>query len=204
MQAEKRALRALQRNRLAALAPEAKADAAAAAAAALAGSGPWRRSACLLAFWPLADEIDATGLLAAAAALGRPVYLPRLAGADLEFRLWRPGDRLSADGPFGLREPLPAAPAFDPAAAPGPLLVLVPGLAFDAAGRRLGRGKGYYDRFLHRLRGVRPDLTALGYGFAEHLVDAVPAGPGDAGLDAWCLSGKIVECPRRRAPDSLY
>jgi len=61
-------------------------------------------------------------------------------------------------------------------------VVVVPLLAFDRQGRRLGYGGGFYDRTLARLRRAGPVL-AIGYGFAAQQVDAVPSGPLDAPLD---------------------
>jgi len=61
-----------------------------------------------------------------------------------------------------------------------PDVVLVPGLAFTAAGHRLGQGGGWYDRFL---AGVRPDCLTIGVGFAEQLLDAVPTEAHDIILD---------------------
>jgi 5-formyltetrahydrofolate cyclo-ligase len=59
-------------------------------------------------------------------------------------------------------------------------LVLAPGVAFDLQGHRLGRGKGFYDRLLADVRGVK-----CGVAFDEQIVDAVPVGPLDVGVD--CL-----------------
>ncbi len=64
------------------------------------------------------------------------------------------------------------------------ILVATPGLAFDRAGNRLGRGKGYYDRFLAGARGaLGRDITAIGLGFSEQLVEEVPHTERDQRLD---------------------
>jgi 5-formyltetrahydrofolate cyclo-ligase len=67
--------------------------------------------------------------------------------------------------------------------------VVAPGLAFDRAGRRLGYGGGYFDGFLPRLR---PDCPVVGVCFAEQLVDAVPAGPRDRGVDVVVTDREVV------------
>lgn len=65
-------------------------------------------------------------------------------------------------------------------------LIIVPGVAFDAFGNRLGRGKGYYDRLLSRLRSHSLDVVAIGVGYDHQLVDRVPTEPHDAFLDFVC------------------
>ena len=108
---------------------------------------------CIVAgYWPMRDELDPRPLMEALAAQGCRLVLPAVAGPDapLAFRLWQPGGGLE-DGPYGTRHP----PASSPQAAPG--LLLVPLLAFDRHGYRLGYGGGFYDRTL-------ADLSALGGG----------------------------------------
>lgn len=60
----------------------------------------------------------------------------------------------------------------------------MPGLGFTRDGARIGYGGGYYDRALRALRAARPDVLAVGFGFALQVVDALPVGPHDAPLDA--------------------
>ena len=77
-------------------------------------------------------------------------------------------------GAFGVNEPVGGAPA------PPPDLVIVPGLAFDSTGARLGRGKGYYDRWL----GANPAVKTLGVCFSCQILERLPAEPHDARVDA--------------------
>ena len=140
----------------------------------------WSAAACVLLYAPLADEPD---LLALLGECGRTFCVPRiespapptLAAVAVT---GPPGDDLPGwrRGPFGLWEP--AGEALDPARID---LVLVPGLAFTRDGRRLGRGKGFYDRFLPTLR---PDCFKCGVCFDLQLVDALPTEPHDVRLDA--------------------
>jgi 5-formyltetrahydrofolate cyclo-ligase len=129
--------------------------------------------ALVAGFWPMGDEIDIRPLMrrleAAGHALALPVTTPR--GQPLVFRRWRFGAPL-VPGRFGTSVPPEEAGMVTPDA------LLVPLLAFDAAGLRLGYGGGYYDRTLAALPGV----WALGVAFAGQQVAKVPAGMHDVPL----------------------
>ena len=114
-------------------------------------------------------------LLACGCKVALPVTPPPGVDAPLTFRLWRPGQALTAAS-FALHEPSKATPVVEPD------IVLAPLLAFDRAGRRLGYGKGHYDRTLADLRG-RKDILALGLALSAQEVDCVPTGPHDVPLD---------------------
>lgn len=133
------------------------------------------------AYYPMAGEIWPLRLMAALKAKGHSLALPVMQGkADpLLFRAWAPGDELIA-GVWGIRQPAPTQPAVLPD------ILLVPLLAFDAHGYRLGYGGGYFDRTLHDLRGRKP-ILAVGLGLDELEVDAVPHLDYDERLD-WILT----------------
>ena len=78
--------------------------------------------------------------------------------------------------------PDPSWPVLDLARA-GKMLVAAPGLAFDRSGNRLGRGKGYYDRFLSRARAAGAPLVVIAVCFSEQVVDAVPHAETDQPVD---------------------
>jgi 5-formyltetrahydrofolate cyclo-ligase len=139
--------------------------------------------ATIAGFWPMGTEIDIRPLLHALEARGHGLALPVTPrrGNPLHFRAWRFGAPLAA-GPMGTRQPPPEAPKVTPA------LLLVPLLAFDRAGRRLGYGGGYYDRTLAAL----PGAARLGVGFAAQEVPAVPAGPEDVPLPAIATDRGLV------------
>jgi 5-formyltetrahydrofolate cyclo-ligase len=145
------------------------------------GSIPLAPGAAVSAYWPKGDELDPRPAMAALAARGHPIGLPVVAGrgAPLMFRRWAPGDRLEPAG-FGLSEPAGDRPEVAPA------LLLVPLLAFDRRGARLGYGGGFYDRTLARLRDAGGAL-AVGVAYAGQEMPALPQGPGDRTLD-WILT----------------
>lgn len=132
-------------------------------------------------YWPISTEIDVRPLLARLHERGVICALPVVKDADapLIFRRWRPTDALQ-EGPYGTRHP--AAEAGEVV----PEVLLVPLLAVDDAGHRLGHGGGYYDRTLAALRQRRP-IIAIGVGFAIQRLGRVPHGEGDQRLD-WLLS----------------
>lgn len=138
-------------------------------------------------YWPMGGELDVRPLLLAAHAAGAQLALPVVTERHrpLEFRLWRPGDALDP-GAHGTVHPLPAAPALRPA------LMLVPLLAFDAEGFRLGYGGGYYDRTIASLRCGGP-LLAVGVAYAGQGVPAVPREPTDQRLDGILTEDGLLE-----------
>ena len=133
-------------------------------------------------YWPIDAEFDVRPLLGALHARGHPCGLPVVVGRGrpLVFRSWRPGDRLEAAA-FGVSVPLGDAPEVTPG------LLLVPLLAFDDRGFRLGYGGGYYDMTLGALGAGGGAVTAVGVGFEAQRVDRVPAGATDRRLD-WVVT----------------
>jgi 5-formyltetrahydrofolate cyclo-ligase len=128
-------------------------------------------------FMPLKSEINPLPLLRKLGEAGARLALPAIAGRGkpLIMRAWQFGAPLDR-GQWGIREPKPEAPEVDPD------ILLVPLLAFDRAGHRIGYGAGYYDMTIARLRAIKP-VTAIGIAFAAQEIAAVPATPRDARLD---------------------
>jgi 5-formyltetrahydrofolate cyclo-ligase len=167
-------------------------DAAAALAATFLRDGPEVAAGTQVAgYSPIGWEIDPRPLMTHLAGKGVELALPCVEGADapLVFRRWADGDPL-VDGLHGTRQPT------DKALAILPDVVLVPLVAFDRAGHRLGQGGGYYDRALAALRGKNPALLAIGLAYEGQMVDAVPAAPHDARLD-WIVTEKRAYCTAR-------
>lgn len=129
----------------------------------------------------IGDELNPLQILKILSASGHPVALPVIdrKGAPLFFREWVPGTPLEK-GPFSV--PVPA----EHAAVLIPEILLVPLLAFDSDGFRLGYGAGYYDRTLSGLR-AKGQITAIGLAYDEQRLEAVPHDQYDEQLD-WVLT----------------
>ena len=130
-------------------------------------------AAIVLLYHSLPTEVDVRPLLLRWVDRKR-LLLPAVVGDELELRTFTGPDSL-APGAFGILEP--TGPAFTDLSAID--LVLVPGVAFDARGGRLGRGKGYYDRLLPRLDRARK----WGVCYPIQFVEAVPTDPHDICMD---------------------
>jgi 5-formyltetrahydrofolate cyclo-ligase len=140
---------------------------------------------------PINDEADVVPLMTALGQRGHPLCLPAVVTRDapLAFRAWSPGAAL-VPGPMGILEP-PAA-----AAVLRPEVVLVPLLAFDGSGHRLGYGGGYYDRTLAALRaGGR--VLVVGVAYSAQEVDSLPGTEHDQRLDAVLTELGIVRFARK-------
>jgi 5-formyltetrahydrofolate cyclo-ligase len=137
--------------------------------------------AIISGFSTIKDEIDTGPLLARLAGEGFRLALPVMQGKGkpLQFRVWAPGDEMGS-ATWGIAEPLPSRGVLEPD------VVLVPLLAFDAAGHRLGYGGGFYDRTLAALRAMKP-IVAVGVAYDELKVDAVPHLDYDQRID-WVLT----------------
>ncbi|MBX3489000.1 5-formyltetrahydrofolate cyclo-ligase [Parvibaculum sp.] len=140
------------------------------------------RQASIAGYVAMGSEADPAEVIARASAAGHVCALPRVAHQDapLVFLQWRPGDALVA-GAHGTREPAPGALACRPD------VVLVPLLAFDARGRRIGYGGGYYDRTLAALRHEGTGIVAVGIAFSAQEAEDLPEEEFDARLD-WVVT----------------
>jgi 5-formyltetrahydrofolate cyclo-ligase len=128
-------------------------------------------------FSPLKSEISPLPLLRRLADAGAGLALPVVSGRGqpLVMRAWSFGAPL-VSAVWGIREPPADAPELNPD------ILIVPLLAFDRRGHRIGYGAGYYDMTIARLRAMKP-VTAIGIAFAAQEIAAVPTTPRDARLD---------------------
>lgn len=124
----------------------------------------FRAARSLYAYLSYNQEVRTLPLIRQAQALGKRVAVPKVYGDEMRF-LWLDDPDQVAPGAYGIPEPIADEPIADDDTA----LVLMPGLAFDPEGRRLGYGGGFYDRFL--AKEPNHPLVALCYGFQmfDHL-----------------------------------
>jgi 5-formyltetrahydrofolate cyclo-ligase len=149
-----------------------------------------KAGAIVAGFMPMKSEINPLPLMRKLAAAGARLALPVVAGQGqpLTMRAWAFGEPLVA-GVWGIREPTPIAPAV------APDVLLVPLLAFDRAGHRIGYGAGYYDMTIAALRSQRA-VVAIGVAFAAQEIAAVPATPRDVPLDLVLTEHEVVDYRR--------
>lgn len=144
---------------------------------------PVEPPAIVSGFWPMAEELDIRPLMIELINQGCQIALPVVVAKKqpLVFRAWRPGDPLEA-GAFGTLQPTVRRATVEPE------VLIVPLLAVDEEGWRLGYGGGFYDRTLEALR-ARKRVIAVGVGFNEQIVPEVPHDLNDQRLD-WLLTDK--------------
>ena len=142
------------------------------------------RGVPLAGYMPIRTEINPLAAMAEAAAYG-PVGVPVIQGAGLplEFSRWEPETPLRT-GPFGAQ-----VPVIDDFLEPE--ILIVPLVAFDANGGRLGYGGGFYDRTLERLRARRATL-AIGFAFDAQEADDLPLESTDQPLDMIVTESRVI------------
>jgi 5-formyltetrahydrofolate cyclo-ligase len=152
---------------------------------------PIAPKAVVAGFWPIGTEIDVRPLLTALHERGHVCGLPMAhRGQPLTFHRWRPNDRL-VRGRFDIQVPDHNTPTIDPD------VLLVPLLAFDSSGMRIGYGGGYYDRTIPAIR-ARKALLTVGIAYAAQEVERVPTDKFDQRLD-WMVTevaARRAECRR--------
>lgn len=165
-------------------------DAAARLAERLLPRSPIPFEAVVGAYWPIGDEIDPRPLVQTLRERGHRLALPVVIerGQPLIFREWDEAWPLDA-GPHGTSQPSVSAPVLRPT------VLLVPLLAFDRRGFRLGYGGGYYDRTLAALR-AQGKVWAIGLAFATQEVDELPETLHDERLDAVATDREWIEVRR--------
>jgi 5-formyltetrahydrofolate cyclo-ligase len=138
-------------------------------------------------FMPLKSEINPLPLMQKLAEQGALLALPRIVsrGSPLSMRAWEFGGRLDR-GQWGIREPKADAREADPD------VLLVPLLAFDRGGYRIGYGAGYYDMTIKRLRGLKA-VAAVGIAFAAQEVSEIPKTPRDERLDLVLTEREVID-----------
>lgn len=153
----------------------------------LAALEEFHRARVVMAYLSIPGELSCDGVAEAAWGQAKTVVVPKI--------IWNPRHMIAVQcnglddafviGPFGIREPAADRPV-PPQAID---LIVVPALAYDRRGNRLGRGGGFYDRFL-----AQPGLRAVtcGVAFSEQLVDRVPVGPHDRRVNLLVTDDQVL------------
>lgn len=173
---EKGAIRATMLRRRSALLPDQVAFMSRQAQQRLVATDVFVAARSLALYSPIRNEIATSDIFARASSQGKQVYYPRVAGALLNFVQISSLEQL-VPGSFGLLEPA----ADLETSRYVPELILVPGVAFDRCGHRLGYGRGFYDRYLAC---CSAQVVRVGFAYSFQLCDALPAGDHDQPLDA--------------------
>ena len=152
------------------------------------GDFVFMKGAIIAGYAAVRGEADPFPLMAALANNGHALCLPRTQGTRLSFHAWKPGDPLVV-GRMSIPEPDAKARERRPD------LLLVPLLAFDPRGYRLGYGGGFYDRYLRGHRAKR-SVKAVGIAYAGQQVDTLPVEESDEPLDAVVTETQVIRFPR--------
>jgi 5-formyltetrahydrofolate cyclo-ligase len=145
-------------------------------------------AAIVAGFMPMGSEINPIPLMRTLADCGAQLALPAVAGhgKPLTMRAFTLGEAL-VSGVWGIREPAPEAPEV------APDILIVPLLAFDRSGQRIGYGAGYYDMTIAALR-ARKSIIACGVAFAAQEIAGVPTTPRDVRLDLVLTEREVIDC----------
>ena len=218
IQNEKLVLRHKVGERVRRIAAEIRLEASVRARETLARRERWKRAECILGYAPLGGEVDIWPLLLEGLREGKRVFLPRFVAEKPLKRFPEqasdsnllkqgvnesgPADQANSEGfyvaceikdpekdllvgRFGIREPETSCGEIELNRLD---FTLVPGVAFDLQGRRLGRGKGFYDRMLAAVRG-----TTCGVAFDEQIVEEVPVEPHDTRVNCILTPTRWIE-----------
>lgn len=174
---QKKSLRKKIRQNLDALSVQDQAEQSRAITRHLVESPLWKSMEAVLCFISMEEEVSTAGIVMAALDENKTVAVPHMHGDEMDFHVITSVDENWILHPYGVQEPRHEWPIFDPTVyEPGSVLMITPGLAFDRTGIRLGRGKGYYDRYIEKYCGT---LISIAICFSVQLVDQVPAAPHD-------------------------
>jgi 5-formyltetrahydrofolate cyclo-ligase len=143
----------------------------------------FQRSVMLALYAPIHHEVETAAVAGEALSTGRTLLYPAVEGNDLQFRRVAALSEL-APGRYGIPEPKGESCNPDDAD-----LIVVPGVAFDLFGRRIGYGKGFYDKSLHRLEG-RGKLVGFCYDF--QLFEEIVGEPHDVTMDLIVTEMRVV------------
>ena len=164
----------------------------------------WREAASVLLFVAMKGEIGTRRIIDRALEEEKRIALPRMHGDTMHFHMMvKPGDGIGSSKelygelslhPYGILEPSEDAPLFEAREELLPAFVVTPGLAFDREGRRLGRGKGYYDGWFSRHEELLAEgsVIPVAVGYSVQLTDEVPTEESDRRVPLLVIAGELI------------
>ena len=156
----------------------------------------WQKASWIFGFITISGEVETKGIIQQAFREQKKVAIPRIEGNNLAFYIYQGGIRDLVPNRFGILEPDPLWLRVEPSEINKKyLLILTPGIGFDRLKQRLGRGKGFYDRFLRSIRGekeIHSNKTVIGLSFTEQLVPRIPVSTHDQPVDGVITDLEII------------
>lgn len=185
---DKKALRSLLKNRILRLSTAEKLEESLSITNTLLSLPQWEKSTTVLIFYSMEEEVRTQGIITRAGNEGKKIAFPRMQGKDIVFHYVsrNSGDSLEMH-PYGVREPEASSPECIPSQKDTALLI-TPGLGFTPKGLRLGRGRGFYDRYITRYRDF---LDIVGIAFNCQIVNIIPVEPHDQPIPLILTPSKI-------------
>ena len=155
----------------------------------------WKDADVVLTYFSMSREVSTEELIPAARKDKKEIGIPRISGKNLIFHRCPCTESGYTIHPYGMKEPKPDRPVVSLARpSETKLLLIVPGLAFDRKKNRLGRGAGYYDRFIRHLRdGPGISLTVIGVCLRKQLVSCVPCERWDEPMDVLITEADLID-----------
>ena len=154
----------------------------------------WNGAEIILAFCSMQKEVRTDEIINTAISETKTVGVPRMEGNELVFYRIRTLEEKFILNDFGIKEPDPSWPVLDPSIMDSQkLLIIAPGMAFDRRKNRLGRGKGFYDRFLLKVRKCHDlNISTVGVCFSEQLFEQIPVADHDQPVDGVITEKAII------------
>lgn len=159
----------------------------------------YKNAPAVFAYMAMSDEIDLKAVMERTVADGKKLYLPRMkpGTSEMDFYLVENlNSDFSTDNPYKIREPSASCPVAPVDEIPDGSAFLVPGLAFNLNGDRLGRGKGYYDRYLSAVRETGKKVFFCGVCTVNVITKAIPVEENDVYVTNLLSEYGFVECKR--------
>lgn len=160
-------------------------------------SSIYKDAPAIFAYMAMSDEIDLSPVMQKALKDGKKLYLPRMKASGNEMDFYQVKDlesSFTSDNIYKIKEPAETCPVIDSSEIPAYSAFLIPGLAFNLNGARLGRGKGYYDRYLSSLDVKGKNLSLSGVCSVNLITKDIPTSDNDFFVTHLLNEYAFIEC----------